>query len=160
MRAALMWTINDFPAYGMLSGWSTAGRLACPVCMSDTKAFYLENGRKHSWFDCHRRWLGHDHAFRRNVFGFTRNRVETDAPPRRMSGEETLEQIQSLGIGKVHEIGSGNIRYNGYNNGITGQNKAYFGNCLTGKKICFVKIWMSCTLKRISLIICLIVLWT
>jgi len=30
MRAALMWTINDFPAYGMLSGWSTHGRLACP----------------------------------------------------------------------------------------------------------------------------------
>ncbi|KAL0408293.1 UNVERIFIED_CONTAM: hypothetical protein Sradi_1763700 [Sesamum radiatum] len=25
MRAALMWTINDFPAYGMLSSWSTAG---------------------------------------------------------------------------------------------------------------------------------------
>jgi hypothetical protein len=30
MRAALMWTINDFPAYGMLSGWSTHGKLACP----------------------------------------------------------------------------------------------------------------------------------
>jgi len=30
MKAALMWTINDFPAYGMLSGWSTHGRLACP----------------------------------------------------------------------------------------------------------------------------------
>lgn len=30
MRAALMWTINDFPAYGMLSGWSTHGLLACP----------------------------------------------------------------------------------------------------------------------------------
>ncbi|XP_024636351.1 uncharacterized protein [Medicago truncatula] len=29
MRAALMWTINDFPAYGMLSGWGTHGRLAC-----------------------------------------------------------------------------------------------------------------------------------
>ncbi|KAL0378732.1 UNVERIFIED_CONTAM: hypothetical protein Sradi_3178700 [Sesamum radiatum] len=25
MRAALMWTINDLPAYGMASGWSTAG---------------------------------------------------------------------------------------------------------------------------------------
>ena len=25
MKAALMWTINDFPAYGMLSGWSTHG---------------------------------------------------------------------------------------------------------------------------------------
>lgn len=25
MRVALHWTISDFPAYGMLSGWSTAG---------------------------------------------------------------------------------------------------------------------------------------
>ena len=41
LRAALMWTISDFPAYGMLSGWSTHGRLACPVCMADTKAFRL-----------------------------------------------------------------------------------------------------------------------
>ena len=29
MRAALMWTISDFPAYAMLSGWGTAGKLAC-----------------------------------------------------------------------------------------------------------------------------------
>ena len=34
MRAVLIWTINDFPAYGMLSGWSTSGQLACPVCMT------------------------------------------------------------------------------------------------------------------------------
>ncbi|KAL8158926.1 hypothetical protein V2J09_000463 [Rumex salicifolius] len=27
MRAALMWTVNDFSAYGMLNGWSTAGAL-------------------------------------------------------------------------------------------------------------------------------------
>ncbi|NAW06103.1 hypothetical protein FGF99_24590, partial [Salmonella sp. gx-f8] len=30
LRAALMWTINDFPAYVNLSGWSTKGRYACP----------------------------------------------------------------------------------------------------------------------------------
>nr|GEY53626.1 hypothetical protein [Tanacetum cinerariifolium]GEY53634.1 hypothetical protein [Tanacetum cinerariifolium] len=30
LKAALMWIINDFPAYGMLSGWSTHGRLSCP----------------------------------------------------------------------------------------------------------------------------------
>ncbi|KAK7264762.1 hypothetical protein RJT34_32372 [Clitoria ternatea] len=36
MRAVLIWTINDFPAYGMLSGWSTSGKLACPVCMEHT----------------------------------------------------------------------------------------------------------------------------
>ena len=32
MRVALMWTVSDFPAYAMLSGWSTAGKLACPYC--------------------------------------------------------------------------------------------------------------------------------
>jgi len=39
MRATLMWTINDFPAYGMLSGWSTHGKLACPYCMENNKTF-------------------------------------------------------------------------------------------------------------------------
>lgn len=42
MRAAVLWTISDFPAYGMLSGWSTHGRLACPYCMERSKAFYLD----------------------------------------------------------------------------------------------------------------------
>ncbi|XP_062119146.1 uncharacterized protein LOC133832883 [Humulus lupulus] len=30
LRVALLWTISDFPAYAYLSGWSTAGKLACP----------------------------------------------------------------------------------------------------------------------------------
>jgi len=52
MQACLMWTINDFPAYRMLSGWRTKGKLACPHCMEDTKAFTLRHGGKASWFDC------------------------------------------------------------------------------------------------------------
>ncbi|KAL6564873.1 hypothetical protein OROMI_016323 [Orobanche minor] len=31
LKAALMWTISDFPGYAMLSGWSTKGKYACPV---------------------------------------------------------------------------------------------------------------------------------
>jgi hypothetical protein len=50
MRAALMWTINDFSAYGMLSGWSTHGKLACPYCTENNKAFTLTNGGKTSFF--------------------------------------------------------------------------------------------------------------
>jgi len=46
MRVALMSTINDFPAYGMLSGWSTHGRLACPHCMRHTKTFTLNYSLK------------------------------------------------------------------------------------------------------------------
>ena len=41
MRAALMQTINDFPAYGMLSGWGTHGRLTCLYCMKDTKCLLV-----------------------------------------------------------------------------------------------------------------------
>ncbi|KAL8124215.1 hypothetical protein AgCh_012013 [Apium graveolens] len=44
LRAALMWTISDFPAYGMLTGWSTHGKVACPYCMEHTKSFTLQKG--------------------------------------------------------------------------------------------------------------------
>lgn len=54
MKAALLWTISDFSAYGMLSGWSTHGRLACSYFMGNSKSFYLKNGQKLCWFDCHR----------------------------------------------------------------------------------------------------------
>nr|GEW21217.1 hypothetical protein [Tanacetum cinerariifolium] len=46
MRAILLWTINDFLAYGMLSGWSTARKKACPYCMENSNAFSLSNGGK------------------------------------------------------------------------------------------------------------------
>jgi len=65
LRASLMWTISDFPAYGMLSAWSTHGRLACPYCMEQTKSFTLEKGGKPSWFDCHQCFLPLDHPFRK-----------------------------------------------------------------------------------------------
>ena len=36
MHAAVLWTINDFSAYGNLFGWSTKGYMACPVCNHQT----------------------------------------------------------------------------------------------------------------------------
>jgi hypothetical protein len=53
LRAALMWTISDFPAYGMLLGWSTHENLSCPYCMEHSKAFRLKNGGKTTFFDYH-----------------------------------------------------------------------------------------------------------
>jgi hypothetical protein len=50
MRVALMSTINDFPAYGMLSGWSVHGKIASPYCMENNKAFTLRNGGKAFFF--------------------------------------------------------------------------------------------------------------
>jgi hypothetical protein len=50
IRVALMWTINDFPAYDMVSSWSTHRKLACPYCMENNKAFMLTNEGKASFF--------------------------------------------------------------------------------------------------------------
>lgn len=96
MKAALLWTVSDFPAYGMLSGWSTAGRLACPYCMENTKSFTLKHGHKQTWFDCHRQFLPEDHVFRKNKSGFTKNKAEYSPPPPRLSGDELWERVSHL----------------------------------------------------------------
>jgi protein-arginine kinase activator protein McsA len=88
LRAALIWTINDFPAYEMVSGWSTHGKLACPYCMENNKAFILTNRGKASCFDCHRRFLPMNHRFRKNKNDFFIGRVEKDVAPPCLSREE------------------------------------------------------------------------
>ncbi|PKU63659.1 Retrovirus-related Pol polyprotein from transposon TNT 1-94 [Dendrobium catenatum] len=96
LRAALLWTIGDFPAYGMLSGWSTAGKLACPYCMENSKAFTLKHGGKNTWFDCHRMFLHANHQFRRNKEAFVKNRIERSPPPPRLSGDEILQRLSNI----------------------------------------------------------------
>ena len=50
LRAMLFCTINDFPAYGNLSGYKTKGKKACPVCEDDTESIWLKNCKKwYSW---------------------------------------------------------------------------------------------------------------
>ncbi|KAL0423236.1 UNVERIFIED_CONTAM: hypothetical protein Sradi_0858400 [Sesamum radiatum] len=88
MRAALMCTVNDLPAYGMASGWSTAGIMGCPICMDDTRVFYLQHGRKACYFDCHKRFLPQDHPYWRNKKDFIKNRQERYIARPRLTGEE------------------------------------------------------------------------
>jgi hypothetical protein len=49
LKAALMWTINDFPALAYLSGWTTSGRYACPSCGPATRSFHLKKLRCAIW---------------------------------------------------------------------------------------------------------------
>jgi len=92
-----MWTIKDFPAYGMLSGWSTHGKLACPYCMENNKAFTLTNGGKASFFYCHHRFLPHNHRYRKNRKGFFVGRVEKDVASPRLCGEELHDVVSEYG---------------------------------------------------------------
>lgn len=65
MHAALMWTINDFPAYGDLFGWNTKGALACPSCNYNTRSRWLKYGGKYCFMG-HRRFLDKNHRFRKD----------------------------------------------------------------------------------------------
>lgn len=96
MRAALMWTINDFPAYGMLSGWGTHGKFACPVCMEDTKAFNLKYGGKPTWFDSHRRFLNPDDPLRFNPTDFIKGEVELRGPPVLQTPRDIWEKVRNI----------------------------------------------------------------
>ncbi|KAL0537434.1 hypothetical protein IC582_026412 [Cucumis melo] len=91
LYAALLWTINDFPAYGDLSGWSTKGYQACPICMGDRSSFGIQ-GRIS--FMGHRRYLPQNHVWRRSRLHD--GKVERKAPPVVMNGDEILEQLDQL----------------------------------------------------------------
>ena len=105
MRAVLMWTISDFPAYGMLSGWTTHGRLSCPHFQDSTDAFQLKHGRKSCWFDCHRRFLPPDHPYRKSRTLFTKNKKVFDSPPLEISGDDLLKQFRDFGASRTPDVG-------------------------------------------------------
>lgn len=94
MYAALMWTINDFPAYAMLSGWSTKGKLACPYCHMHTDHLWLKYGHKYCYM-CHRRFLSRDHKWRRNKSCFNNETESRDAPVP-LSGNDMVQQHASF----------------------------------------------------------------
>jgi len=93
MRASLLWTINDFPAYGMLSGWSTHGVMSCPICMERSKAFFLKKGQKASFFDCHRQFLPRNHPFRTDSESFRKDHVENSPIPIRLTSDDLWERV-------------------------------------------------------------------
>jgi hypothetical protein len=65
MRAQLIWTLNDLPAYADLSGWPNRGVKACPYYMHSTRSKYLKNGKKFCYMG-HRRYLPIKHLWRLN----------------------------------------------------------------------------------------------
>lgn len=90
MRAALLWTINDFPTYSTLSGYSTRGEKACPCCGLDTESLWLNKSQKYRYLG-HRRWLGGNHSFRTDSPSFD-GTEELRAALMRTSGTTLLSQ--------------------------------------------------------------------
>ncbi|XP_074341917.1 uncharacterized protein LOC141679313 [Apium graveolens] len=94
LKAVLMWTINDFPAYGNLSGCVNKGYKCCPICGDDTVAKYLTHSRK-MCYQGHRRYLPLHHPYRRQKAAFN-GQQEFGQPRRTLSGEEVLAEQEQI----------------------------------------------------------------
>jgi hypothetical protein len=99
MQTTLIWTINDFPAYADLSGWSTRGPLTYPCCMHSTGSTWLTYRRKYCYMG-HRQWLHADHKWWQMARTFNGKQELGDAPVM-PDGDEILRQLQGFDV--VHE---------------------------------------------------------
>ncbi|KAL6509602.1 hypothetical protein OROGR_022912 [Orobanche gracilis] len=86
LRASLLWTISDLPGLANLSGWSTKGKYACPVCLRHTNSDYLKNSHKPCYMS-HRIFLPSDHPFRNDTHSFDGNEEHREAPSYPTSSE-------------------------------------------------------------------------
>ncbi|XP_062102882.1 uncharacterized protein LOC133813862 [Humulus lupulus] len=94
LRAALLWTINDFPAYENLSGFSVKGYKACPICEEETCSRYLKHSRKVCYMG-HRKFLKSNHILRTWKKAFN-GEQEFGEAPRPLSGSQVLEKMSKI----------------------------------------------------------------
>ena len=92
MKAAVLWTINDFPARSSLSGWSGQGYYACPTCNQDTPSLPVKHKIAYVGY---RRFLRVNHPMRRKHREF-HGKPETGHPPRKFTNEEIMIQISKV----------------------------------------------------------------
>src|ERR1044072_3996580 len=86
----LFGTINDFPAYGNLSGYSVKGKLACPICEDGTSSLRLEHCKKNVFLG-HRRFLPTRHRYRGWTKAFNGNKEEGRAPKLLKGGDLSVK---------------------------------------------------------------------
>ncbi|XP_056687930.1 uncharacterized protein [Spinacia oleracea] len=96
LRAMLFCTIQDFPAYGNLSGYTVKGKTACPICEDRMKGKWLKNSKKMVYFD-HRPFLPCDHPYRKQKKAFN-GKQEFKKRPRDLSGEEVFQKVKDIQI--------------------------------------------------------------
>ncbi|XP_048491540.1 uncharacterized protein LOC125492850 [Beta vulgaris subsp. vulgaris] len=77
LRVMLLYTLNDFPAYGNLSEYKNKGKKACPNCIDDTESKYIST--------CHK-----------EVYMRTRRTVEEWVARRPLIGVEVFDQVKSI----------------------------------------------------------------
>jgi hypothetical protein len=90
----LFGTINDFPAYGNLSGYSNKGKRACPICEDDTNSMWLDNCKKNVFLG-NRKFLNANHRYRKWRKAFNGDPEEGRAPLP-ITGDGIYEKVKLM----------------------------------------------------------------
>ncbi|KAA0052811.1 transposase [Cucumis melo var. makuwa] len=94
LRAVLIWTINDFPAYGNLAGCTMKGKTTCPICGKHTHSLWLYHSKKLVYMG-HRRFLPPSHPYRRKKSRFD-GKVENRQVPSIANGNAIDTQLKDF----------------------------------------------------------------
>ena len=94
LRAMIFCTINDFPAYGNLSGYSVKGHHACPICEKDTSYIQLKHGKK-TMYTRHQRFLKPYHPYWQMKKAFN-GTLAIDNAPNPLCGHKFFDRVKDI----------------------------------------------------------------
>ncbi|XP_021768138.1 uncharacterized protein LOC110732470 [Chenopodium quinoa] len=94
LRAMLFCTIQDYPAYGNISGYSVKGEGGCPICEDGWKGKWFSASRKTVYYD-HRPFLPLDHKYRRMKKAFN-GEHNFESRPKVFTSQEVFEKVKDI----------------------------------------------------------------
>ncbi|XP_056685811.1 uncharacterized protein [Spinacia oleracea] len=92
----LFCTIQDYPTYGNLSGYTVKGECACPICEDSLKGKWLSASRKYVYFD-HRPFLPPDHQYRKLKKAFN-GEQNFESCPKVFTSQEVFDKVKDIKI--------------------------------------------------------------
>ena len=92
--AMVFCTINDFPTYGNLSGYSVKGHLTCPIIEKGTSFIQLKHGKK-TIYTRHRRFLKPYHLYQWLKKAFNGSQ-ENESAPKPLAGNEVYDRVKGI----------------------------------------------------------------
>ena len=94
LRAMIFYTINDFPAYENLSGYSLNGHQACPICEKKMIYIQLKHGKK-IVYTRHQRFLTPYHPYRRLKKALN-GTYEIESVSKPLSRHEVYDRVKDI----------------------------------------------------------------
>ncbi|KAL9227054.1 hypothetical protein vseg_002793 [Gypsophila vaccaria] len=94
LKVMLLCTIQDYPAYGNLSGYSVKGERGCCICEDGWKGKWLSASRKTVYYD-HRSFLPRDHEYRKLKKAFN-GEQNFESRPKIFTGQEVVEKVKDI----------------------------------------------------------------